>query len=125
MSRRRALGPALFSTLLVASVVAGCFGPQQFRARISNGTDEAHRVRVTLTAIRNGTEVYNRTFDVGPGEKVSMEGFPPWTANFTAWARLDDDRTDNTTLESHRFCGGCTVALLIRDDYFSFTWSVS
>lgn len=125
MPRRRALGPTLVSALLLVSLVAGCIHSKDFRARISNGTDQAHTATVSLTAIRNGTEAYNRTFDVGADEKVPMEGFPPWRANFTAWARLDDGRTDNTTLESHRFCGGCIVALIIDDDDFSFTWSVS
>lgn len=121
-------GPVHFAAvavLLLAATLAGCGGSSGFVAHVKNRSDQAWAVTVTLVASGNGTEAYNRTFDVPADESVRLPGFPPYTANFTAHGRLDDGRTTDTSLSPRQFCSACSVHLTVWEDRFSFGTAVT
>lgn len=121
---RSHLWAGLTVVLLLASALAGCTSKGGFTAQIVNLTDWPWTVTVSLVATGNGTESYNRTFDVDAQETIRLSGFPPWIGNFTAYGRLDDGRNTSKLLPSERFCPACTVGLHIEEGSLRFVTSV-
>lgn len=111
------VGPVFAVALLVVPALGGCFGPSDFTARIQNNTDRGLTVMVVLVDDANGTEAYNRTYDVAARNQMKMDGLPPWSGNFTVRVQLDDGRTSTYGLfgEWH-FCGSCIWNIRIEED---------